>query len=66
MHRVKKTKGFVETLGGRLRLFLRPPYTTDRNTDELVWKDLKADTVGRMIVTDKDDFKSKVISAMRS
>ena len=38
----------------------------DRNPDELVWKHLKADTVGRMVVTDKADFKSKVVSAMRS
>jgi hypothetical protein len=27
---------------------------------------LKADTVGRMTVTDKADFKSKVVSSMRS
>jgi hypothetical protein len=30
-----------------------------------VWKHLKADTVGRMTVTSKDDFKSKVRSSMR-
>ena len=65
-HRAKKTKAFVETLGGRLKLFFLPPYSPDRNPDELVWKHLKADTVGRMVVTDKVDFKSKVVSAMRS
>ena len=30
-----------------------------------MWKHLKADTVGRMLVTAKADFKSKVVSAMR-
>jgi transposase len=65
-HRAKKTKAFVETLGGRLKLFFLPPYSPDRNPDELVWKHLKADTVGRMTVTDKADFKSKVVSSMRS
>ena len=65
-HRAKKTKAFVETLGGRLRLFFLPPYSPDRNPDELVWKHLKADTVGRMVVTGKADFKSKVASSMRS
>ncbi len=65
-HRTKKAKAFVETLGGRLRLFFLPPYSPDRNPDELVWKHLKADTVGRMVATDKADFKSKVISPMRS
>ena len=64
-HRAKKTKAFVETLGGKLRLFFLPPYSPDRNPDELVWKHLKADTVGRMAVTDKDDFKRKVRSSMR-
>jgi transposase len=50
---------------GKLRLFYLPPYSPDRNPDELVWKHLKADTVGRMAVTNKEDFKSKVRSSMR-
>lgn len=65
-HIAKKTKAFVATLGGKLKLFYLPPYSPDRNPDELVWKHLKADTVGRMVTTDKADFKSKVISSMRS
>jgi transposase len=65
-HRAKKTTAFVETLGGSPRLFYLPPYSPDRNPDELVWKHLKADTVGRMVVTGKADFKSKVVSSMRS
>src|ERR1700722_1828544 len=64
-HRAKKTTAFVEKLGGSLRLFYLPPYSPDRNPDELVWKHLKADTVGRMVVTSKEDFKSKVVSSMR-
>ena len=65
-HRAKKTKAFVETLGGKLKLFFLPPYSTDRNPDELVWKHLKADTIGRMVTTGKADFKDKVVSSMRS
>ena len=61
------TAGIVlRTRGGRLNLFFLPPYSPDRNPDELVWKHLKADTVGRMVATGKVDFKSKVISAVRS
>src|SRR5467141_1611435 len=52
-HIAKKTRTFVESLNGRLRLFYLPPYSPDRNPDELVWKHLKADTVGRMAITDK-------------
>lgn len=65
-HRARKTKAFVESLGSRLKLFFLPPYSPDRNPDELVWKHLKADTVGRMVVTGKADFKTKVVSSMRS
>ncbi len=64
-HVAKKTRTFVETLKGKLRLFYLPPYSPDRNPDELVWKHLKADTVGRMAVTSRDGFKRKVRSSMR-
>ena len=63
-HIAKKTRAFVESLNGSLRLFYLPPYSPDRNPDELVWKHLKADTFGRM-VTSKDDFKAKVRTAIR-
>jgi len=65
-HRAKKTKAFVASTGGKLQLFYLPPYSPDRNPDELVWKHLKADTVGRMVTTSKADFKAKVVSAMCS
>jgi transposase len=65
-HRARKTKAFVETLGGKLRLFFLPPYSPDRNPDELVWKHLKADTAGRMVTTDKANFKRKVVASTRS
>ena len=65
-HRAKKTAAFVKTLGGKLKLFFLPPYSPDRNPDELVWKHLKADTVGRMVTTGKADFTSKVRRSMRN
>jgi transposase len=34
-HRAKKVSAFVQTLGGKLRLFFLPPYSPDRNPDEL-------------------------------
>jgi transposase len=65
-HRAKKTKALVETLGGKLRLFFLPPYSPDRNPDELVWKHLKADTVGRRAIQSYADFKGKAKSSMLS
>src|SRR6202035_1493543 len=64
-HRAKKVSAFVHTLGGKLRLLFLPPYSPDRNPDELVWKHLKADTVGRMAMTSKVDFTKKVRRSMR-
>lgn len=65
-HISKKTKAFVKSLGGKLELYYLPPYSPDRNPDELVWKHLKADTAGRMVVTSKGKFESNVVSSMRS
>ena len=65
-HVAKKTKAFVASVADRLRLFYLPPYSPDRNPDELVWKHLKADTVGRASITGPDDFKKKVRSSMLS
>jgi len=64
-HIAKKTRTFVESLKGKLRLFYLPPYSPDRNPDELVWKHLKADAVGRMTISSKEDFQNKVRSSMR-
>ena len=63
-HIAKKTKAFIASLGGQLRLFYLPPYSPDTNPDELVWKHLKADTVGRTSITSLDDFNAKVRSSM--
>ena len=63
-HIAKKTKAFIASLGGQLRLFYLPPYSPDTNPDELVWKHLKADTVGRTSITSFDDFNEKVRSSM--
>ena len=65
-HRAKKTKAFVETLSGKLQLFFSPSPLTRWNPDELVWKHLKADTVGRSAIHSYADFKGKVKSSMHS
>ena len=65
-HVAKKTKAFVASLGGRLRLFYLPPYSPDTNPDELVWKHLKSDMVWRASIISFGDFKYKVRSSMLS
>src|ERR1700724_2979653 len=61
----EESQRFRANAGAKLCLFFLPPYAPDRNPDELVWKHLKADTVGRMAVTSKEDFAKKVRRSMR-
>ena len=42
-HRAKKVSAFVQTLGGKLRLFFLPPYSPDRNPDTAVGEEYMAD-----------------------
>ena len=60
-HRSKQVREFVESTNGKLLLFFLPPYSPELNPDELVWNDLKNNVVGRSIIFDKLDLKSRVV-----
>ena len=64
-HRSKLVKEFVASTDGRLRLFVLPAYSPQLNPDEWVWKNVKHDRVGRTSVTGPDDFKTKIVGALR-
>src|SRR5512144_3019009 len=63
-HRSRAVQDFVASTNGRLRLFLLPGYSPELNPDEWVWKNIKADRVGRAGVTEADDLKDKAVSAL--
>jgi transposase len=63
-HRSRAVREFVAATNGRLRLFLLPGYSPELNPDEWVWKNIKADRVGRAGVTGPDDLKAKALSAL--
>jgi transposase len=64
-HRAKLVREFVASTEGRLKLFVLPAYSPQLNPDEWVWKNVKHDRVGRTSVTGADDFKAKIIGALR-
>jgi transposase len=64
-HKAKKVKAFAESTGGRLRIYTLPGYSPELNPDEWVWKNVKADRVGRAGITDQDDLKAKAVAALR-
>jgi transposase len=64
-HKAKKVSRFLESMSGRLQLFLLPPYSPELNPDELVWNDLKNNAIGRKVITGPDQLKAEVISFLR-
>jgi transposase len=66
VHRSKAVEAFVVSTKGRLRLFRLPSYSPELNPDEWVWKNVKADRIGRAgIQGAKEDLRSKAVSALR-
>jgi transposase len=63
-HRSIATRNFAASTDGRLRLVFLPGYSPELNPDEWVWKNVKADRVGRIGVTSKTDLVTKVTSAL--
>lgn len=64
-HKAKKVSKFVETVSECLELFFLPPYSPELNPDELVWNDLKNNSLGRKGITCIEQMKREVISYLR-
>ena len=64
-HKAKIVTEFVAATEGRLRLFVLPAYSPQLNPDEWVWKNVKHDRVGRTSVPGADEFKTKILGALR-
>lgn len=65
-HRSKMVKEFVAQSCGELELYNLPAYSPELNPDELVWKHLKNDVVGKQTVRDKSELRKLVDRTMRS
>lgn len=64
-HRAKAVGRYIETLGGKLRLFFLPAYSPELNPDELVWNSLKNTALGRRAHHDKAGLKHVAIGHLR-
>jgi transposase len=64
-HRAAAVAKFVTATNGGLRLFFLPGYSPELNPDEWVWKNVKADRIGKTGVTSKNDLKTKATGALR-
>lgn len=64
-HRSKTARRYVDSLGGKLKLFFLPPYSPELNPDELVWNDVKNNGVGRTLVHNPRDLHRAVVGRLR-
>jgi transposase len=63
-HKSAKTRAFVESTRGRLRLFYLPPYSPELNPDEWVWHNIKHDRVGKMAARSLEEMKAGIEKAV--
>lgn len=65
VHKSKALARFAASTDGMLTLFRIPAYSPQLNPDEWVWKNVKADRVGRSGITGPDQFKTLCVNALR-
>lgn len=65
-HTSKKTREWVKSTEGRLRLFILPSYSPELNPDELVWKNVKHDQIGKSAPKSADDLFNKAVLALEN
>lgn len=61
IHKAGLVKSYVESQGGKLKLFYLPPYSPHMNPDETVWAHVK-----RKVSRSKEDMKRLTLGALRS
>jgi transposase len=65
-HKSKKVKECIASFGGRLEIFMLPPYSPDLNPIEQLWNHAKTNGVGRKPVFGPDQLKAAIYSKLRS
>jgi transposase len=65
IHKAKLITAYVDSLGGKLKLFYLPPYSPHLNPDETVWAHVKR-KVSRQLVESKEEMKRLALGALRS
>ena len=64
MHKSREAKEKVESYAGKLRLYFLPPYSPELNPDEGVWRDVKANRVGRAGVFSLADMEHQALGSL--
>ena len=63
-HFTKEVKSYLESLKGKLKIYQLPPYSPEKNPDELVWNNAKQKVAKKKHTPTKQTFKEKVKATM--
>lgn len=63
-HFTKDVKAYIESLKGELKIYQLPPYSPEKNPDELVWNNAKQKVAKKKHTPTKQTFKEKVKATM--
>ena len=64
VHKSALVRQYIESQGGKLQLFILPPYSPQLNPDEQVWAHVKR-RVSSQLVESKDEMKRLALGALR-
>lgn len=64
-HVSKKTREFAEQTNGKLIFFYLPTYAPELNPDELVWKNVKHDNIGKASIRNASELRSRATAALQ-
>jgi transposase len=64
-HVSKKTREFAEQTNGMLTLFYLPTYAPELNPDELVWKNVKHDNIGKASIRNAYELRCRATAALQ-
>ena len=63
-HFTKDVKAYIESLKGKIKIYQLPPYSPEKNPDELVWNNAKQKVAKKKHTPTKKTFKEKVKGTM--
>ena len=63
-HFTKEVKAYVATQKGKLKIYVLPPYSPEKNPDELVWNNAKQKVAKKKHTPTKKTFKETVKDTM--
>jgi len=66
VHKARKVKAYVDSLGGKLSIYLLPPYAPDLNPDELVWNQMRHMGTSKKPLKKGESLKQRAVNDLQA